>query len=42
MDKNGKLKADISLRDTENIPLKQDIQEYITKGIATRNGCLDR
>lgn len=32
-DKNGKAKADSSLRDTENIPLKQDIPEYIKKEV---------
>lgn len=32
-DKNGKPKADSSLRDTENIPLKQDIHQYIKKEV---------
>lgn len=32
-DKNGKAKADSSLRDTENIPLKQNIPEYIKKEV---------
>jgi type I restriction enzyme M protein len=33
LDKNGKPKADSNLRDTENIPLKQDIQEYFNKEV---------
>ncbi|MDD3688114.1 MAG: SAM-dependent DNA methyltransferase, partial [Bacteroidales bacterium] len=33
LEKNGKPKADSSLRDTENIPLKQDIQEYFNKEV---------
>lgn len=33
LDKSGKPKADSSLRDTENIPLKQDIQEYFNKEV---------
>lgn len=32
-DKNGKPKADSSLRDTENIPLKADIQEYMKREV---------
>jgi len=32
-DKNGNPKADSSLRDTENIPLKQDIKSYIEKEV---------
>jgi type I restriction enzyme M protein len=32
-DKNGKPKADSSLRDTENIPLKEDIQAYIQREV---------
>jgi len=32
-DKNGKPKADSSLRDTENIPLKEDIQEYFKREV---------
>jgi len=32
-DKNGKPKADSSLRDTENIPLKDDIKTYIEKEV---------
>jgi type I restriction enzyme M protein len=32
-DKNGKPKADSSLRDTENIPLKEDIQEYMKREV---------
>lgn len=31
LDKNGKPKADSSLRDTENVPLKEDIQTYMTR-----------
>ncbi len=33
LDKNGKPKADSSLRDTENIPLKEDIQEYMKREV---------
>jgi type I restriction enzyme M protein len=33
LDKNGKPKADSSLRDTENIPLKEDIQAYIKREV---------
>lgn len=32
-DKNGKPKADSSLRDTENIPLKEDIQAYMKREV---------
>lgn len=32
-DKNGKPKADSSLRDTENIPLKEDINAYIKREV---------
>lgn len=32
-DKNGKPKADSSLRDTENIPLKEDIHSYIEREV---------
>lgn len=32
-DKNGNPKADSSLRDTENIPLKEDINEYIKREV---------
>lgn len=32
-DKNGKPKADSSLRDTENIPLKEDIQTYMEREV---------
>lgn len=32
-DKNGNPKADSSLRDTENIPLKEDIQEYMKREV---------
>lgn len=32
-DKNGKPKADSSLRDTESIPLKEDIKAYIQKEV---------
>jgi type I restriction enzyme M protein len=32
-DKNGKPKADSSLRDTESIPLKEDIKAYIKKEV---------
>ncbi|GHA25494.1 restriction endonuclease subunit M [Salinimicrobium marinum] len=32
-DKNGKPKPDSSLRDTENIPLKEDIQEYMKREV---------
>jgi type I restriction enzyme M protein len=32
-DKNGKPKADSSLRDTENIPLLMDVQEYMEKEV---------
>ena len=32
-DKNGKPKADSSLRDTESIPLKEDIEAYIEKEV---------
>lgn len=32
-DKNGNPKADSSLRDTENIPLKMDIQTYLKKEV---------
>jgi len=32
-DKNGKPKADSSLRDTESIPLKEDIQEYFKREV---------
>lgn len=32
-DKNGNPKADSSLRDTENIPLKMDIQSYMEKEV---------
>jgi type I restriction enzyme M protein len=32
-DKNGKRKTDSSLRDTENIPLKEDIQEYMEREV---------
>lgn len=32
-DKNGKPKADSSLRDTENIPLKEDIQKYMEREV---------
>lgn len=32
-DKNGKPKPNSSLRDTENIPLKEDIQEYIKREV---------
>lgn len=31
--KNGKRQADTSLRDTENIPLKEDIQEYFEREV---------
>lgn len=33
LDKNGKVKPDSSLRDTENIPLKENIQNYITREV---------
>ncbi len=33
LDKNGKPKADSSLRDTENIPLKEDIQAYLQREV---------
>ena len=33
LDKKGNPKADSSLRDTENIPLKMDIQEYMEKEV---------
>jgi type I restriction enzyme M protein len=33
MDKKGNPKADSSLRDTENIPLKMDVQEYMEKEV---------
>jgi type I restriction enzyme M protein len=33
LDKNGKPKADSSLRDTENIPLKENINEYIKREV---------
>lgn len=33
LDKNGKPKADSLLRDTENIPLKEDIQTYIKREV---------
>jgi type I restriction enzyme M protein len=33
LDKNGKPKADSSLRDTENIPLKEDIQTYMEREV---------
>jgi type I restriction enzyme M protein len=33
LDKNGNPKPDSSLRDTENIPLKDDIHEYIRKEV---------
>lgn len=33
LDKNGKPKADSSLRDTENIPLKEDIQTYMKREV---------
>lgn len=32
-DKNGNLKADSSLRDTENIPLKEDITAYMNREV---------
>lgn len=32
-DKNGKPKADSSLRDTENIPLKEDIKKYMKREV---------
>lgn len=32
-DKNGKPKADSSLRDTENIPLKEDIHTYMKREV---------
>lgn len=32
-DKNGKPKADSSLRDTENIPLKEDVKSYIDREV---------
>ncbi|WP_034893711.1 class I SAM-dependent DNA methyltransferase [Gillisia sp. Hel_I_29] len=32
-DSKGKLKADSSLRDTENIPLKENIQEYMKREV---------
>jgi type I restriction enzyme M protein len=32
-DKNGKPKADSSLRDTENVPLKQEINKYIQREV---------
>jgi type I restriction enzyme M protein len=33
LDKNGKPKADSSLRDTENIPLKEDVKAYIEREV---------
>ena len=33
LDKNGNPKADSSLRDTENIPLKEDIQTYMQREV---------
>lgn len=33
LDKNGKAKADSSLRDTENIPFKEDIQAYLKREV---------
>ncbi len=33
LDKNGKPKADSSLRDTENIPLKENIAEYMKREV---------
>jgi len=33
LDKKGKPKADAKLRDTENIPLKEDIQEYMKREV---------
>lgn len=33
LDKNGKPKSDSSLRDTENIPLKEDINEYMKREV---------
>lgn len=33
LDKNGKPKPDSSLRDTENIPLKEDIQAYMKREV---------
>jgi len=32
-DKKGKPKADTSLRDTENIPLREDVQEYFEREV---------
>ena len=31
--KNGKKQPDSSLRDTENVPLKEDIQEYFKREV---------
>ena len=31
--KNGKKQADSSLRDTENVPLKEDIREYFNREV---------
>ena len=33
-DSKGKLKADPKIRDTENVPLKEDIQEYFKREVA--------
>ena len=33
IDKKGNVKVDTSLRDTENIPLKEDIQEYLKREV---------
>ena len=33
VDKKGNVKPDTSLRDTENIPLKEDIQEYLKREV---------
>jgi type I restriction enzyme M protein len=33
IDKKGNVKPDTSLRDTENIPLKEDIQEYLKREV---------
>ena len=32
-DAKGKIEADPTLRDTENVPLKQDIQEYFEQEV---------
>ena len=41
--KNGKPVADPALRDTENVPLTEDIDEYMAReGPAIRAGCLGR